>query len=213
MSKEMKFNECRLIKLDKAFGLNQVDDLAPLDTWLNHDSDISEWERQNLRFFQAVLNHNVHNWNETELIQHFIGPVFTLVNFSSKRFNYFAQREFSGVVDDIELSGNPDGMIASGFREPEKPYFCMQEYKRHLDPKGDPAGQALAAMLVAQELNQHQHPIYGCYVVGDIWRFMLLQGREYGISIAYSASGDSVFDIFRILKVLKEYVIMLTEQE
>lgn len=213
MTKELKFNECTLLKLDKMFALTQVDECVTLDEWLNQDNEISDWERQNLLFFQKVLIHNVYNWNETELIQNFIGPIFTLVNFSSKRFNYFAERGFGSKVDEVMLSGNPDGIIASGFREPEKPYFCFQEYKRHLDPKGDPAGQALAAMLVAQEINQHKHPIYGCYVVGDIWRFMLLQEREYGMSASYSATGDGIFDIFRILKVLKTFIITLTQPE
>jgi hypothetical protein len=195
------------------FGLNQIDDCVNLDKWLNHDSDISAWERQSLLFFRQILIHNVHNWNETELIQHFIGPIFTLVNFSSKQFNYFAERGLSGKIGEVTISGNPDGIIASGFREPEKPYFCFQEYKRHLDPKGDPAGQALAAMLIAQEVNEHEHPIYGCYVVGDMWRFMLLQGQEYCISVSYSATSDGVFDIFRILKVLKGFIIKLTRSE
>ena len=68
-------------------------------------------------------------------------------------------------------------------------------------------------MLVAQELNEHRRPVYGCYVVGDIWRFMLLQERVYCLSNAYSATGsDGIFDIFRILKALKRVVIELTEK-
>jgi hypothetical protein len=110
------------------------------------------------------------------------------------------------------MGGEPDGMIASGFREPETSFFCFQEYKKHLDPQGDPAGQALAAMIVAQELNEHRYPIYGCSVVGDMWRFMLLQERTYCLSNSYSATGDiGVFEIFRVLKVLKGLVKQLTE--
>ncbi len=76
-----------------------------------------------------------------------------------------------------------------------------------LDPKGDPAGQALAAMLAAQDVNEHRRPIYGCYVVGDMWRFMLLQERAYCLSDSYSETGgDGVFEIFRILKALKARV-------
>ncbi|OQY44826.1 MAG: hypothetical protein B6242_11835 [Anaerolineaceae bacterium 4572_78] len=53
----------------------------------------------------------------------------------------------------------------------------------------------------------HQHAIYGCYVVGADWYFMLLQGREYVMSTAYVATRDDIFDIFRILKVLKQIII------
>jgi len=108
------------------------------------------------------------------------------------------------------MGGRPDGMIASGFREPEKPYFCFQEYKKERDPDGDPAAQALAAMLVAQEISEHSHPIYGGYVRGSLWSFMTLQGREYCISDPYVATRDDVFDIFRMLKSLRQIVTDLT---
>jgi len=213
MTQELTFRECTLLKLEKRFGLKMVDELPALTSWLQQPAPLLDWERQNLLFFRRILNHNVHSWNEIELIQNFIGPIFTLVDFASgTQFNYFAERDFKGQVDGVTLYGNPDGMIASGFREPETPFFCFQEYKRHLDPKGDPAGQALAAMLVAQELNQATHPIYGAYIVGDIWQFILLQGREYSLSTPFVATTDGLFDIFRILKVVKQYIIELTSQ-
>jgi len=210
---ELEFSECSLISLEKLFGLDALDECPALQAWLEGKADISDWERESLAYFQKILQHNVLSWNEIELIQNFIGPIFTLVNFSGKHCNYFAERELRGIVGEVTLYGNPDGMIASGSREPETPYFCFQEYKKHLDPKGDPAGQALAAMLVAQESNEHRRPLYGCYVVGDIWRFMLLQERAYCVSAAYSAtSGEGVFDIFRILKALKRVVFEFTEK-
>jgi len=211
MTQELKFSECTLLKLEKLFGITLVDKPPVLTTWLRQRAPLSKWERQSLIFFQNILIHNVHSWNEIELIQNFIGPVFALADFaSSKKFNYFAERDLIGQVDGITLYGNPDGMIASGFREPETPFFCFQEYKRHLDPKGDPAGQALAAMLVAQELNQAAHPIYGASVIGEIWQFMTLQGREYSLSTSYVATNGGLFDIFRILKVVKQYVMEWT---
>ncbi len=211
MTQELKFSECTLLKLEKRFGLLMVDKLPALTAWLQQDAPLSEWEQQNLLFFQRILTRNVHSWNEIELIQNFIGPIFALVDFAeSTRFNYFAERDFKGQVDGVTLYGNPDGMIASGFREPETPFFCFQEYKRHLDPKGDPAGQALAAMLVAQELNQAAHPIYGASVVGELWHFMVLQGREYSLSAGHVATNGGLFDIFRILKVVKQYVMEWT---
>jgi hypothetical protein len=210
---ELQFTECSLISLEKLFGLEALDECPALQAWLTEKADFSEWERKSLEFFRQLLRHNAHSWNEVELMQLFIGPIFALVNFSGKHCNYFAERELRGAVGDVVMYGNPDGMIASGSREPETPYFCLQEYKKHLDPKGDPAGQALATMLVAQELNEHRRPVYGCYVAGDIWRFMLLQERTYGLSDAYSATGgDGVFEIFRILKTLKGVVMQLTEQ-
>ena len=139
-----------------------------------------------------------------------------LVHFTEPyRFNLFAERRISARVGsptgEVELSGEPDGLIATGYREPEAPFFAFTEYKRQLDPNGDPAGQTLAAMLVAQVLNQHQQAIYGAYVVGSDWRFMVLEGRHYTISRDYSAVTDELFAIFRILKALKAIVMQQTE--
>ncbi|OQY47018.1 MAG: hypothetical protein B6242_05905 [Anaerolineaceae bacterium 4572_78] len=184
----LKFNECTLLKLDKTFALSQVEENQILQDWIGSHADISDFEQQSLNLYQGILKRHVHDWNEVELRQHFIGPILTLVNFSNPKFTMFAERSFSGVVDDIELSGKPDGMIASGFREPEKPYFCFQEY------------------------NAYQHEIYGCYVVGDIWHFMVLHGKTYSISGSYAATRDDIVDIFIVLKRLKQIIIDLIEK-
>jgi len=206
----MLFTECTLEKLDETFGLKPLPlkQMSILQTWLKGTSEISEQERNYLLTLQEYLTENVLNWNEQELAMHFIGPMFALVQFGYERkFNLFAERPFSGVVEGVEMSGRPDGMVATGYREPKKPYFCFQEYKKDKDPDGDPAAQALAAMLVAQEVNDHQIPIYGCYVLGRYWYFMALQGKEYSISDGYAATRDDIFDILRILKVLKQMII------
>jgi hypothetical protein len=99
-------------------------------------------------------------------------------------------------------------LFASGFRNPKKPFFCLNEYKRGTDPNGDPKGQALIAMLVAQQLNENKNrdtdrPIYGSFIIGRAWYFMALVGKEYAISGDYSCADDEIFDIFRILKSLR----------
>ncbi len=205
----LTFKKCTLAKLDKTFGLQQERKLPALENWLAGQADISELERLMLALMQDRLIANVHDWNEEELSQFFIGPLFMLVNFTTKSFNIFAERSLAGVVDGIEMRGEPDGMIASGFREPEKPYFCFQEYKRHKDPDGDPAAQCLAAMLIAQVLNEAEQPIYGCSVIGYDWVFMVLQGKNYAMSTSFVATRDDIFDIFRILKVLKQIITEL----
>ncbi len=74
------------------------------------------------------------------------------------------------------------------------------------DPDGDPAGQALAAMLAGEALNDNELPIYGCHVIGSDWYFMALKGKEYAMSRDYSALTSEIFDIFQALKVLKTIV-------
>ena len=202
----LNFKDCSLAQLDETFNLEQIDNSQVLQTWLKGRAEISDMEKQVLTTLGTTLKAHVHDWNETELLQHFIGPIFSLVNFSTRRFGLFAGRPLSGIVEGIELSGRPDGMIASGFRRPKKSFFCFQEYKKEGHPEGDPAGQVLAAMLVAQEINERQHPVYGCYVRGQLWFFMVLEGPQYCINVPHTATRNDIFDIFRILKVLKQII-------
>lgn len=200
---ELKFKDCTLEKLEDMFGLKEVRQTQALSEWLNNQVGISDFERQVIEFLQQQLIDHVSHWNEDELAFKFIGPLMTLVNYTDEKFDLFTQRPLEGQIDDIKLNGKPDGIIASGKRSPRKPYFCFQEYKRENDPTGEPAGQVLGAMLVAQELNEHQHPIYGCYVRGKYWTFMVLEGKEYSRSLGDVATRDDVFTIFKVLKGLK----------
>ena len=173
---------------------------------LSEKTDIENYEKQTLIRLQEIIDFNFRDWNERELDSFFIGPVMSLVNFSNKKSNLFSDRLVDATVEDWRLYGKPDSFLASGRREPKIPFFAFQEYKKMTDPDGDPAGQALAAMLAGQALNDNGLPIYGCHVIGADWYFMALQGKEYAMSRDYSALSNEIFDIFQALKVLKMMV-------
>jgi hypothetical protein len=201
------FTELSLTDLDKKFGLRQVRQLEALADWLAIEMPLDEVDMAVTQRLQNLLALNVFGWNEQELSLHFIGPLFSMANLSSQEYNLFAQRQISAQVGEYLLTGRPDGMVASGYREPEIPYFAFQEDKKEKDPNGDPAAQALAAMVVGQTLNEeYKHVLYGCYVVGQNWYFVVLDGRQYAISPAYSALTDEVFVILKALKALKPIV-------
>ncbi len=209
------FRQCTLSQLDDLFGLQQTFASPPLEEWLASTIPLSADEIRMLQWFQELLRLNRNAWNEQELSLNFIGPIFALARFTEPyRFNLFSERRLSaivtGVEHDVELSGEPDGILATGFRDPKIPFFAFTEYKKQFDVSGDPAGQTLAAMLVGQVLNQQRHPLYGAYVSGSDWNFMLLGDQRYAISRDYSALSDELFDIFRILKALKQIVLNLT---
>lgn len=200
------FGNCTLTGLDKRFGLQQTFGLLALDQWLTAQAELSAYQRESCDHLQKLLRLNNAGWNEQELSLHFIGPMFSLAEISSQQYNTFANRQISAQVGEVFLTGKPDGMIASGYREPEIPYFAFQEYKKEKDPDGDPAAQALGAMLVGQHLNGDDRPVYGSYVIGQNWYFMALQGKQYGVSPSYSASSDDIIEIMRILLALKAIV-------
>jgi len=207
---EKSFDECSVAYVSKAFSLKRLLKSSDLDSWLQESAELTAYEKENLGALQELLQFNILGWNEQELALHFIGPVFSLAKFSTEQFNLFAERYIEVLVDDIKLSGKPDGLIATGYFEPEKPFFCFQEYKKEIDNSGDPLGQVLAAMLAGQQLNQETKLIYGCYVVGRNWHFVTLNGREYSISQAFEATTPELFDIFRTLKTLKSRIVEQT---
>jgi hypothetical protein len=215
---EKAFGDCTLSYLEDNFGLRPISDCSHLNDWLqaNHDADISE--KSELSLLQALLRHNVLHWNEQELSLHFIGPMFSLARFISLdfKFNLFAERAIEANVPNFEgtqvrLFGKPDGLLATGYREPKTPFFAFQEYKKHKEPNGEPEGQCLAALLAGQYINNKpQQTMYGCIVSGQNWYFMTLVGTSYCISPAYSALTNEAFFIFSALKELKEIVIKLS---
>lgn len=215
---EKSFNDCRLAFLEKSFGLRQIRKMDAFSDWQNKAVAFqpSEKELSFIEILQDLLTLNA-SWNEQELSLHFVGPMFSLINFTEPyKFNLFAERMISATLETLDsqkiiLQGKPDEFIASGYREPEVPFFCFNEFKKETEIKGDPAGQALAAMLVGQSLNANNVPIYGCYIIGRDWYFMTLLGKEYYISQDWSAVTDDILEIFRMLKALKQIIQELTK--
>lgn len=59
-------------------------------------------------------------------------------------------------------------------------------------------------MLVAQTLNgKPKQLIYGSYVLGRQWVFMVLYGKHFAQSNAYIVSSNNIFDIVRLLLGLR----------
>jgi hypothetical protein len=143
-------------------------------------------------------------WNEVELKANFIFPLLRLVNFRSKKYKLFYERKLSTARNGVELKGDVDAMIAIGsFNRIVAPFFCMQEYK----PEGrrsanDVRGQLLSEMLAAQNLNQNDDPIYGCYLNGRFWFFATLIVEEYCFSNGFVA--DDKTDLCRIFNILRK---------
>lgn len=198
------FREWSLERVERTFQLVQVTELPILEELLASDYVLNEFDIHLLKSLRKnYVEFGGDDWNEVELENKIISPIIVASEIDNKRFAYFLERELATIIDEYELSGKVDGMIASGFRSPQMPYFCLNEYKRGTDPYGDPRGQALIAMLVAQKLNDNQKPIYGSYIIGRNWYFMALIGKEYAISKDFSCVDDEIFEIFKVMKSLR----------
>lgn len=189
-------------KLSKVFGLKQVKWHPTLDEWLCPTTNVSEGEKAFLSILRENCLERIDDFNARELILKVVGPTMSAVNFDTEKFTAFGERELSATLEGETLNFSPDILVASGTQEPETPYFCFFVHTI-FDTSGDPAGNCLAAMLAAAQQNPTNTPIYGAYVLGRNWYFMILQVDKFCISNVYSFTQDDIFDIFNILKHLK----------
>lgn len=193
-------------ELARCFGLHKHAALPELNSWLAEAVELPDDTKRLLQHLRGELEQRGDSWNEEELKLSFIGPLIALVDYNTDDIGFFAGRTLTATIGDYELCGVPDGLVARGIFEPEKPYFCLHEYKRELGQDRDPRGQVLAAMLTAQKRNEDNVPIYGAYVLGRIWFFLVLCGCDYAVSNSYSATKDEILDIYRILSGLKKLI-------
>jgi hypothetical protein len=204
--KSTTFKEWDLDTLDIAFSLQQIWDCPLLTAWINNAQEIDAFEKRQLLQLQKSLIRGGRAWNEVELENKFISPLIMAADIDDETIGYFLERPLSGIVGDYELTGIVDGVIASGVRNPHTPYFCFHEYKRSIENQGTPDAQVLAAMLVAREKNANKLPIYGLFVVGLTWNFVILNNKKYCISKNYNADDEEIFVIFKMLKALKQII-------
>lgn len=193
-------------ELELTFGLKQKDTKPALNSWLASEHPITDEERRFLTMLRDSARKNVDAWNEDELKMKFIAPLLLLINFDQERYRAFSGRKFKAVVQGVEIGGEVDFVVATGRKTPREPFFFVHEYKRERGRERDPLGQLLAGMLAAQELNATPHLLYGCYVLGRNWFFVVLEGREYAVSDAFVSTQDDIFQILSIVKEAKQLI-------
>lgn len=189
--------------LEEHFGLKNADNPI-LKNWIINNAIISDEELTRCKQLQNSFISHYQDWNEDELKMQFIAPLINLVNYYETSFTAFSQRNISASLNGIELYGRVDWMLAKGRQTPKNPYVFIHEYKPEKGSANDPKGQLLSEMLVAQVINADQRPIYGAYVTGKDWYFVVLEGKQYSISRPYQANEYQDFEvIFKSLKEIK----------
>jgi len=206
------FSQWTIAEVEKEFQIEWQDLNDLLESWLNYtesDSadDLTQMPVQALKRLQTRLIKHVHGWNERELQVKFIAQILDMVEFDQDGYQSFLERVISAPYKDDTLSGDVDFIVAKGRWVPEQPFFFLHEYKKDVNSSGDPLGQLMIAMVAAQILNQGDRPIYGSYVVGRFWYFVVLEGQKYAVSLAYDATKDEIKDIFYILEKIKTIIL------
>ena len=194
--------------VETEFGIERIKNLPQLMEWLDTtgvDQEISP----HLEKMRVLLSDYVDLWNEDELKMHFIGPFLLDIDFNhSPHYRVFSQRLMRLQSETVEAAGMVEWMVATGKQRPKKPFFFLHEYKSEKPSGNDPLGQLLIAMVDGQlQNNSPNKPIYGCYMIGRMWFFVLLKDKAFGVSRAYdSTQRDDMKDMIIILKRVKRYI-------
>ena len=211
MAKAIKWS---FAALQHTFGLKQrfIENYPLLESWINSPIDLTKEEQIELETIRKELQDNVLYWNEEELKMYFISVILRILPHKDiDGIRGYLDREISSQVQNTLLKAKADYMIAKGFGDiMEAPYFCFHEYKQEKSPSEDPAAQVLKAMLIAREVNHNNHPIYGCYVTGRNWYFLILENNDFAISNPLAATDKK--ELFQIVSILKAFKTILVEK-
>jgi hypothetical protein len=178
------FRDWSLEKVEREFDIVQVKESQTLNDCLSYDYLIDDFETRYLNLLKEnFIEYGGDDWNEFESFSKIISSIIVFSGIQNKKFSYFLRRELSVITSDFELSGLIDGIIATGFRNPKMPLFCLNLYKKESDPFGEPRGQLLATMLAVQKNNNNQYPVFGCYIIGRSWNFVVLEGNKFSVLV------------------------------
>jgi hypothetical protein len=182
-----------------------------LNEWISATATFNDFEQA---FFEKIYKDahvDASYWNEEELKIKMVGLLFSLADIEiSDKAKVFYERPISAKVGNYDLSVICDCLVATSlpFNKPTHPYFFLQEFKKKRGEKNDPEGQLLTAMLIAQEQNQDNKPIYGGYLFGSVWNFATLLDNQYCVSREYNATHkDDLLQIVFILRKLKDLIL------
>ena len=205
------FSKWTTAEVVEEFKLHKDLDNRCLKAWTTTDIRPTDFEIQLLNHLQMRLHDRVYAWSERELAANLIDPILSVIDFNQDLYHAFWERELSVSYKDERLYGFVDLVVANGEFVPKHPYFLIQEFKKEVEASNDPLGQLLIAMVVAQMLNEGTHPIYGAYVRGRYWHFVLLEGSTYAVHAGFNALTEDIQKILGVLKNTKSVVDELAE--
>lgn len=205
--KTYSFSHIKFADLKALVDIRQRVDEAVFDEWFRCPYELSEDEH---RFLCGLIEANrlfVLSYSEEELKIKFIGPLLNKVHYQFGEVRDWYQRPLRARINQAILNGYVDFMVAKGVKEPERPYFFIQEFKKtKIDI--DPEDQLLAEMLVAMALNPSDR-MHGAYIIGQEWRFVILQRTapntyEYFVSLIFDCLDfESLCRIYQHLQAVK----------
>jgi len=197
------------------FGLEKIyaSEMTLLIDWISANEDLSDVDLKYLEKLRNRAEYEIESWNEEDLKMNYLSFIIAYANYSNKGedFRVYYERPIAAEVQGHKINVIVDLMIAQGVLEYiKRPYFCFHEYKREKKYNDDPVAQVLLAMLVAQEKNKNNKPLYGAYIIGKHWYFMVMENKNFAVSESFSCINKE--DLYKIISILRKFKIIIKTQ-
>jgi hypothetical protein len=194
----MSYSKFTSEELHKSFGIEQSFQTSLFVAI--EGRPVSDWLRQTI---ELNLDFALEQGTEKARSEYLIAPVFSeLRQQSNKRISIFSGIEFN-VDRQNKLTGECDFLISRSHIQTflKEPVVVAVEAKRQDFEKG--YVQCTAEMIAARIFNEKKgnqvKKIYGCVTTGNVWQFLVLDGKKVLID---TTALDITEDIERIFGVL-----------
>jgi hypothetical protein len=212
-----KYSKIRDTELKKLFEIEKNLDKQIFFNWFNNQIEIVNEVEVFLNDLIAENESLVDTYSEEDLKVNFIVPILNKIKFKSfdKKVRDFYELPMRYATDQFILNGTADFVVSEGLVESKKPYFFIQEFKRH-EEYGNPRPQLLAELITAVELNDWQF-IKGAYIAGAHWHFAILEKLErhkYQYFISQNFDSTRIEDlkaIYRNLLFVKNEILAMVD--
>jgi len=200
-----QYSKIRDTELKKLFEIKQNLDKSIFEQWFNNQIEIDNSVEVFLNDLIAENESLVERYYEEDLKIYLISPLLNQIKFLNrdKEIRGFYELPMSYTTEKFILTGTVDFVVSEGLVESKKPYFFIQEFKRH-EEYGNPRPQLLAELITAVELNDWQF-IKGAYITGGHWHFVILEKLElhkYQYFISQNFDSTKIEDLKSIYKNL-----------
>jgi len=170
-----QYSKIRDIDLEKLVDIEKKIDSNIFKEWFKNGIKINT---ETVSFLQNIIDKNemlIDDYNEEDLKVNVIIPILSRVEFKSfeNEFRDFYELALRYETEKFIFKGTTDFAVSKGLFKSKKPYFFIQEFKK-AEEFSNPRPQLLAELISAVELN-NQKIMKGAYIVGSIWRFVILE--------------------------------------
>jgi hypothetical protein len=212
-----QYSKIRDTELKKLFEIEKKLSPTIFNNWFNNDICLTE---DTVRYLQKLIEKNsglIEDYYEEDLKVYYIIPLLNQIDFllRDKEIRGFYELPMSYATDQFILNGTVDFVVSEGLVESKKPYFFIQEFKRH-EEYGNPRPQLLAELITAVELNDWRF-IKGAYITGENWHFVILERLErhkYQYFISQQFDSTKIEDlkaIYRNLLFVKNEILAMVD--